>query len=235
MLTPPKKQQYELVPAANHVARLYEIIHIGTIQTHGQYGEKMQDKIRMTFELCNEKKVFKEGDEAKPFSISREFTYTFGAKGLLRPFIDGMTGTKMHDDEFPDLEALLGSACLLNVVHVANDGVTYANIQNASPLPKGMEAPAIVNKPRAIDINSIPFDELDKLPEFIQKKMKSSEEYVGRVQHSGSMAGVSDENRQPVPGASEPGKLQKPRVLGGPGNSDIQYPEADINPDDIPF
>jgi hypothetical protein len=83
----------------------------------------------------------------------------------------------------------LGSACLLNVVHVAIDGVTYANIQNASPLLKGMEAPRIVNKPRAIDINSIPFEELDRLPEFIQTKMKSSEEYVGRLQHSANMAG----------------------------------------------
>jgi hypothetical protein len=41
---------------------------------------------------------------------------SFHPKGLLRPFIDGMTGTKMRDDEFPDLEALLGAACLLNVV-----------------------------------------------------------------------------------------------------------------------
>src|SRR3954463_747642 len=113
-LTPPKSNKdFTPVPAGNHVARLYEIIHIGTVLTVGQFGEKMQDKIRLTFELCNERKEFKAGEGEKPFSISREFTYSFHPKGLLRPFIDGMTGTKMRDDEFPDLEALLGQPCLL--------------------------------------------------------------------------------------------------------------------------
>ena len=70
---------------------------------------------------------------------------------------------------------------MLNVVHNESNGNTYANIQNASPLARGMEAPAIVNTPRILDVNSIDFEDLDKLPEFIQKKMKSSEEYATRV------------------------------------------------------
>jgi hypothetical protein len=45
----------------------------------------MTDKIRLTFELCNERKEFKQGEGEKPFSFSREFTYSFGAKGHLRP------------------------------------------------------------------------------------------------------------------------------------------------------
>lgn len=39
----------------------------------------MTDRIRLGFELCNETKEFKEGDGEKPFSISRELTYSFGA------------------------------------------------------------------------------------------------------------------------------------------------------------
>jgi hypothetical protein len=57
-----------------------------------------------------------------------------------------MTGSKILDDEWPDLEALLGQVCLLNVVHTAKDGVTYANVRNASPLPKGMDAPELFNE-----------------------------------------------------------------------------------------
>jgi hypothetical protein len=181
-MQPPKKQTFDVVPAGNHVARLYQIIHIGTVLTIGQFGEKMQDKVRLTFELCNEKKEFKAGEGEKPFSVSREFTYSYHSKGLLRPFVDGMTGTKMRDDEFPDLEALLGDACLLNVVHDVKETGTYANIQNASPLPKGMEAPALVNETRVFDINTITLEELNKLPEFIQKKMRSSEEYAARFE-----------------------------------------------------
>jgi hypothetical protein len=37
-----------------------------------------------------------------------------------------MTGSKILDDEWPDLEALLGQVCLLNVVHTAKDGVRGA-------------------------------------------------------------------------------------------------------------
>jgi hypothetical protein len=156
-LTPPKQtKSFDPVPAGNHVARLYDIIHLGTIPTEYMGEHKMTDKIRLTFELSNERKEFKEGDGEKPFSISREFTYSFGAKSALRPFIDGMTGTKMVDGEHPDLEALLGEACLLNVVHTEKNGNTYANIQGASPLPKGMKAPGLFNISRSIDINSSP-------------------------------------------------------------------------------
>jgi hypothetical protein len=45
---------------------------------------KSSDKIRLTFELSNERKVFKEGDEAKPYSISREFGFSMHTKSKLR-------------------------------------------------------------------------------------------------------------------------------------------------------
>ena len=220
-LTPAKKGKgFDPVPAGNHVARLYEIIHLGTIPTTWQGQEKMTDKIRLTFELCNEKKEFKEGEGEKPFSISREFTYSFGSKGNLRPFIDGFTGTKMFDDEWPDLEALLGEACLLNVVHTEKDGNTYANIQGASPLPKGMKAPELVNETRTIDINSTPWDVINALPEFILKKMYSSEEFSNRKRADEMLGGEKVKGFRPKAVGAEPV---------------IEYPEADINPDDVPF
>src|ERR1700674_2636298 len=82
------------------------------------------------------------------------FTYSFASTGHLRPSIEGMTGANIHDDEFPDLEALLSEACLHNVVHTEKDGATYANIQNTSPLPRGVEAPALFNKMRAFETPS---------------------------------------------------------------------------------
>ena len=39
-----------------------------------------------------------------------------------------------------DLESLIGSACLLNVVHVVRDGATFANVSNIMRLPRGMKA-----------------------------------------------------------------------------------------------
>jgi hypothetical protein len=53
-----------------------------------------------------------------------------------------MSGVKTHDDEVPELEALLGTACLLNVMHVDKDRQTYT-IQTASPLARDGSAAAL--------------------------------------------------------------------------------------------
>jgi hypothetical protein len=178
----PKGKTFDPVPAGTHVARLYQIVHIGTTSFEYKGETKQSDKIRLTFELCNERKVFNEGDEPRPFSISREFGYSMSPKSHLRPFIEGMIGTKLHDEEAYNFEtdSLLGEACLLSVVHVEKDGNTYANIQNASPLIKGMEAPLLFNKTSAIDVNTITDEELAGLPEFLQDKIKASVEYANR-------------------------------------------------------
>jgi hypothetical protein len=49
------ERTYELVPAGNHVARLYQIIHIGTNSYEYKGEMKKSDKVRLTFELCNER------------------------------------------------------------------------------------------------------------------------------------------------------------------------------------
>lgn len=181
---PIKKASFDPVPAGAHVTRLYQIVHVGTVPSTYKGEARMTDQIRLTFELCelcNEKKEFREGEGEKPLSISTRFeTYSMGKKANLRRLIDGMSGIRMHDDEAYnfDLDKLLGMECLLTVVHnEGSDGNIYANIQGASPLPKGMTAPELFNKPRFIDVNEITEEELAELPQFLQDKMKSSEEW----------------------------------------------------------
>lgn len=174
------------VPAGNHTARLYEIIHIGTINTgfkDKEGNDESADTVRLTFELCNEMKVFKEGEEPKPLAVSREFSFYMSPKANLRKFVEGFIGTTLTDTEAEafDLEQLLGDACLLNVVHkVSKAGNTYALISAAAPLPKGLVAPALFNDKRLIDVNTASKEEIDALPEWIAGKIKSSEEYDKR-------------------------------------------------------
>src|SRR5947209_5501488 len=180
-LTAPRAKTTTDVPKGNHVARLYQIIHIGTNEFEYRGETKKSDKVRLTFELCNEKKAFKEGEEPRPFSVSREFGFSMGPKSHLRPFVEGMLGTALYDEEAYnfDFESLLGRECLLNVVHEEKNGNVYANIKGATPLPKGMDAPALFNDKRMIDVNTSPIEEIEALPDFIKAKMKSSEEYQG--------------------------------------------------------
>ena len=225
------ERTYELVPAGNHVARLYSVIHLGTNSFEYMGELKKSDKVRLTFELCNERKVFKEGDEPKPFSISREFGLTMGKKSNLRPFVESYIGTTLSDEEAYgfDLEDLLGMSCLLNVVHAEKGDKVFANIKSASPLPKGMEAPELFNEKVVIDVDTTPFDQIEQLPDFIKDKMKSSEEYRERVAKNQD-AGVAPAEEAPIPP-----KPIKPKILGGPASHEGEYPQEDINPDDIPF
>ena len=87
----------------------------------------------------------------------------------------------------------------------------FANIKSATPLPEGISAPDLFNEKVSLDINSIPFREIDELPEFIQKKMKSSEEYIARVRHEHNM----DE--------------------AGLGGKTPNYAEGEADEDDIPM
>jgi hypothetical protein len=153
---------------------------------------KSSDKIRLTFQLSNERKVFKEGDEPKPYSISREFGFSMHTKSKLRPFVEGMIGAPLFDKEADnfDFEDLLGRECLLNVVHEEKNGNVYANVAGASPLPKGMDASEQVNESKMIDVNTAPFEEIEALPSFIREKMQSSDEFKGRVAHQNNMGGA---------------------------------------------
>jgi len=184
----PKSQggNYEPAPAGNHVAILYRIINIGTVEEPYMGAIKEMNKIMLTFELCNEKKEFKEGEGERPISISREYTFSMGEKANLRKFVEGYLGVALQEGEAEsfDIETLVGKPCLLNVIHKISKttGKDYALVQGASPLPKGMTAPAQVNPSLVFghgdNWNQEVFEGLNK---FIKEKIMSSNEYKTRM------------------------------------------------------
>mgnify|MGYP001794813940 CR=1 FL=1 len=52
-----------------------------------------------------------------------------------------------------------------------------------------MNAPALVNEKKMIDVNTAPFEEIEELPSFIREKMQSSDEVKGRIQHAEKLSG----------------------------------------------
>jgi hypothetical protein len=82
-------------------------------------------------------------ENGKPFVVSRRFTVSLHKKAALRAAIESWRGRVLTETEIRDgfdLESLIGSACLLNVVHVARDGTTFANVSSIMRLPRGMKA-----------------------------------------------------------------------------------------------
>jgi hypothetical protein len=168
-------KSFDPVPAGNHVARIYSIVHIGHILEDTQWGAKNNNKVRITWELPNETKVFKEEEGARPLSVSRTFNISWHEKAGLRKFVRGLEG---KDQETFDLEALLGKVCMLNVSHNQVGDRTYANIDSAAPLPKGMSEPEAVNEQFILNYTD-KWDEarFEKLPDFLKEQMKQSDEY----------------------------------------------------------
>lgn len=172
----------ELTPAGNHIGRVYSVIHIGVIQGEYMGQPNEMDKIRIGFELPNETKVFKEGEEPKPYSISEEYTLSMGNKSNLRPVVEGIIGAKLTDQEAYafDLNDLIGYPCMVNIVHqkAKSTGNEFAKITTTAPLPKGIEAPTAVNTPFILDYTENWSDEkFDSLPAFIKEKMTTSSNY----------------------------------------------------------
>lgn len=173
----------QTVPAGTHVARCYQIIHIGTIPDTYQGEPRIVDKVRLVFELPLETADFGKGEQ--PFSIGRDFTLSMHEKSGLRAFVQNWLGEALTDSDAAkfNVATLLGKECMLNVMHrTANTGRTYADIKGASPLVKGMTCPPLVNSAFLLDYDSEDFDlRFKMLPEWLQNKVSSSKEFSDRL------------------------------------------------------
>ena len=216
MSTAPKpKSNIEPIKASTYVATLYQIVYLGTQKQEWKGNIKELPKVRLTFELPKLLKVWKEGEEAKPRVISRDFTFSMGGKANLRKFIEGIEGVSLLDSEAYayDVDTLLGKSCLISVSCVNKNDKTYNNIETASPLMDDMVAPKKYNPNFLFDVNSFDQKKFETLPEFLQEKIKASPEYKGRN-------GLSPEAIADLESA-------RANEVGGH--------DEEINPSDIPF
>lgn len=172
----------ELIPAGNYVARCYQMLHIGTVMENFKGENKLQNKVRIGWELPNETKVFKEEKGEQPLVISKEYSLSMNEKANLRKMLASWRGKDFSEDEAKsfDITKLIGVPCMLNIIHKpSSDGTkTYEEIGSISPMPKGMSCPVQVNDNRVLQYDSFDYGVFDSLPDFIKDKIKSSQEYA---------------------------------------------------------
>jgi hypothetical protein len=211
MLTAPKVQR-PLPPEGTHIARCVRIIHLGTILEEYMGEQKEMNKIDITFELSEALHTFKDGDDPKPFVVSKEFTLSMGEKANLRKLIEGIIGTSLTQGEADafDVESILDMPCLLSLKYkTSKAGNVRVEIASASPLMKGQEAKKPYNQPKLLTFSKWDEDYFDSLPDFLKEKISSSPEFAD-MKHSKDK------------GEKKKGTTAKP-----------DYPESD--PDAIPF
>lgn len=193
---------YTPIEAGNYPAICYEMIHIGTVEEEIMGTKKKLNKVRLSWELPTEMKVWKDGEPERPAAISKEFTLSMNEKATLRKCLASWRGkdfTEEQAKEF-DITVLLGKPCMLNVIHKSSkDGAkTYAEIGSVSPMPKGMTCPPQVNQSRELSYDNFNWEIYNSLSDFVKDKIKRSEEFVRlSTPHETAVAAGEEEDDLP--------------------------------------
>lgn len=169
-----------LPPAGTHVARCYSIIDLGTQTIEYMGEEKDLHQVRVTWELPEEKAVFKEENGEQPFVLSKDYTLSLYEKANLRRDLESWRGRQFTEAELAgfDISKLIGVPCLLSVVHkTTQKGKTFANISSVSALAKGMACPKQVNPNVEYSITDGSNDVFRSFPDWLKKKIEEAHEW----------------------------------------------------------
>ena len=173
----------EPIPAGNYIARCYRMIHLGT--TYDDRYEKDINRVRITWELPTETKVFNEEKGEQPLVIDKEYTRSLHEKANLRKDLESWRGKGFTDKEAQgfDITVLIDKYCMLNIIHnTANNGNIYASIGSIAAVPRGMELPAGHNEAVIFDYeNNFSMEFVNSLPDFIREPIQSSTEWKDRL------------------------------------------------------
>jgi hypothetical protein len=171
-----------IAPEGAFVARCYQIVDLGTTMQTGQFPGKKR-KVQFIFELPTELHEFERGDGLKPFYARSIYNLSMNEKAVLRRDIESWAGKKMSNEiaENFDIFTLLGKPCMVNITHVTKGDATYANIIGMSPVPKGLVCPPAFNSALCYNTEEHDEDVFNQLPEFIQDKIKMSDEWIARI------------------------------------------------------
>jgi len=170
---------FKLPPADTHVGRCISVIDLGTQEVLWEGKTKHLRKIRISWELPNEKEVFNEEKGEQPFMVSKDYTLSMSDKANLRKDLESWRGKPFTDAECDvfDEQKLLGVPCMLTIIHNSKGDKTYANIANVTKLLKGITCPEQINASMSYNSESGATTMYKALPDWLQAKIAKSPEF----------------------------------------------------------
>jgi hypothetical protein len=192
---------FKRVPAGVHIGRCYSLIDLGTQETSGQFGVKMQHKIRIGWELFGEDEtgapltVDVDGKQM-PMTISKSYTVSLHEKASLRKDLSAWRGKDFTEEEARsfDVSKLLGAYCMVNVTTSETNGKTYSNVAGLTPMPAALKnsKPAGVHEFVRFDLDEPDMAVFATFHEKLQEAIKRSPEWAqkhGTKHREPAMAG----------------------------------------------
>lgn len=138
-----KRNNVGIAPAGTHLARVYGLIYAGECLSEYQGQEKTSRPMRLMFELVNEKAVFYEGEEARPFGLNYEINYSRHEKSKMATVVAPWLGIKFSEEWINgfNIFSLVGQYALVTVSHKEKKkkpGEFFAEIVTITSPIKGM-------------------------------------------------------------------------------------------------
>lgn len=165
--TKPEGGDFEQAPEGNHIARCYMVCDLGEHeQTYLGESKGMKRKVRLAFELCNETM-----SDGRPFSVAKKYTLSLNEKAALRKDLESWRGRSFTVEEEAgfDLFNVIGKPCMVSVVHDhADNGNTYVKINAITAIPKGLEAPPLINEPLGFSLDDFDQTVYDSFPDWLK-------------------------------------------------------------------
>jgi hypothetical protein len=167
---------FKPVPPGNHIAVCCAVVDLGRQEVKSEmYGSSIKHQVYIQWELPQEPLEWtdKDGNEQKGFMrIGKTYTVSLHENANLRADLENWRGRAFTRDELDgfDLTTIAGVPAMVNVVHKVNGQKTYANVTGVTPLPKGMERPALSDGAMIYDDEHL--SSFNLLPEWLQKKVQ---------------------------------------------------------------
>lgn len=218
-----------LVPADNHLGILVKVVDLGLQPRPPFKGEEKDPcyQMELTFEFPDVKMEYK-GEEA-PMHLSRRVNISSFSESNCMKFYNALDPSGEVEGDF---SKLVGRAALVQVVHDAGQGKhagrTFDKIAMVSTLPSVMAkmVPELSTEPLVFDMSNPDLAQWDRLPEWLQTRIKSALNFEGSRLEKKLRTRESGET--PEPTATAPMEDGIPNAENVPADSN----EFD---DDIPW
>lgn len=171
----------ELIPPGTYVARCVWLIDLGTQDDSYQGKPKITPKVRITWELPTETRVFDEKKGEQPFFISKKYTNFLSDRSNLSADLISWRGRPFTPEEAKgfDLRKILGAPCMLSIIHEQGkeSKKMREKITAITPIPKGFTCPPAMSELIAYDVSQGRDAVYESLHEFLKEDIAKCHEW----------------------------------------------------------
>ena len=204
VLTESNGAGFEPVPPGTYPAVCYMMVGIGE-----QFSERFQNSSKQLiigWQIPGE--TIEIDGEEKPRIVTKQYTASLNTKANLRSDLIAWRGRDFTEEELNgfDIRKIVGAPCMLSVINkTSSSGKVFANVAGVLALPKGMPKPELSSPKDVViyDLETDPIAGIDKLPEWIQNRIKKSTTYEERLYAEGAtppeMTELTDEDESELP------------------------------------